>query len=100
MLGVSMFIQQKMSPQTMDNAQAQMLLWFMPIFFTIIMLFLPAGLTLYIFVNTIIGVLHQWYIYNTPDKPEDPKKTKSKKPGWMERIRDSFDKHQEQIRRK
>ena len=61
-LGITMFVQQKMTPTAMDNAQAKMMLYFMPIFFTVIMLYLPSGLTLYIFVNTLLGIAHQFYI--------------------------------------
>lgn len=61
LLGVGMFVQQKITPSTMDSAQAKMMLYFMPVFFTLIMLSLPSGLTLYIFVNTILSVGHQLY---------------------------------------
>ncbi len=91
-LGVSMLIQQKLTPQTMDNAQTKFLTWFMPIFFTAIMLFLPAGLTLYIFVNTVISILHQWHLYNTPDKPDDKK---PKKVTWMEKMQKILEENQQ-----
>jgi len=61
-MGVSSFIMQKISPQPADNAQAKMLLYFMPIFFTFIMLKLPAGLTLYIFVNNLLSIAQQQWI--------------------------------------
>ncbi|MEM1009789.1 MAG: membrane protein insertase YidC, partial [Myxococcota bacterium] len=84
-LGVLMFLQQKMTPTTgMDGTQAQIMQIFMPVFFTAIMLFLPSGLTLYILVNTLIGIIHQWIVYNQPDKPVDPKK--KRKPSWLERM--------------
>jgi len=62
LLGVSMFIQQKMTPTTMDSAQAKMMLYIMPIMFTVFMLFLPSGLNLYIFVNTLLSMLQQYYL--------------------------------------
>ncbi len=61
-MGASSFIMQKISPQPADNAQAKMLLYFMPIFFTFIMLKLPAGLTLYIFVNNLLSIAQQQWI--------------------------------------
>ncbi len=94
-LGVAMFAQQRFTPQTMDNTQAKVMLWAMPIFFTGIMLFLPAGLTLYIFVNTILGLLHHLYIHNQPDEPTNNKPNKKKKAGWMERMQ-AYVKEQEQ----
>jgi YidC/Oxa1 family membrane protein insertase len=62
LLGVSMFVQQKMTPTTMDSAQAKMMLWVMPIMFTAFMLFLPSGLNLYMFVNTLLSMVQQWYL--------------------------------------
>jgi YidC/Oxa1 family membrane protein insertase len=39
-----------------------MLLYFMPAFFTFIMLKLPAGLTLYILVNNLLSIAQQQWI--------------------------------------
>ncbi|MBN2718443.1 MAG: membrane protein insertase YidC [Deltaproteobacteria bacterium] len=61
-MGGMMFVQQKMMPMTGDNAQAKMMLYFMPIMFTVMMAFLPSGLTLYILVNTVLSILHQWIL--------------------------------------
>ncbi|MDA3864209.1 MAG: membrane protein insertion efficiency factor YidD [Deltaproteobacteria bacterium] len=67
LMGIFMFLQQKMSPTTQENQQAKMMMYFMPIMFTTIMLFLPSGLTLYILTNTILGMVHQWYMNHTDD---------------------------------
>ncbi len=61
-LGASMFLQQKLSPTTMDSAQAKMMLYIMPVMFTVFMLFLPSGLNLYILVNTVLSLAQQWYL--------------------------------------
>src|SRR5512136_2210017 len=61
-MGVSSFVMQKLSPQPADNTQAKMLLYFMPVFFTFIMLKLPAGLTLYILVNNLLSIAQQQWI--------------------------------------
>ncbi|WP_373047607.1 membrane protein insertase YidC [Vulgatibacter sp.] len=58
-MGVTMFITQKMQPMQMEPAQQKMMLYFMPIFFTFIMLNLPAGLTLYIFTNNLLSIAQQ-----------------------------------------
>lgn len=64
LMGVAMWLQQKMTPSaTADPTQAKMM-QIMPIMFTAFMLFLPAGLVLYIFVNTIMGVTQQWMMNN------------------------------------
>ena len=60
LLGVAMWLQQKLTPSaSADPAQAKMM-QIMPIMFTAFMLFLPSGLVLYIFVNTIMGVAQQY----------------------------------------
>ncbi len=62
-LGGTMFLQQKLSPTSADSQQAKMMLYIMPAFFTFIMLYLPSGLVLYIFVNSGLSIAHQLY-YN------------------------------------
>jgi membrane protein insertase Oxa1/YidC/SpoIIIJ len=42
-----------------------MMKYFMPGMFTIFMMWLPSGLTLYILVNTVLTMIHQWYINKT-----------------------------------
>ena len=61
-MGASSFVMQRFSPQPADAMQAKMLLYFMPIFFTFIMLKLPAGLTLYILVNNLLSIAQQQYL--------------------------------------
>lgn len=58
-MGVTMFITQRMQPMQMDATQQKIMLYMMPIFFTFIMLQLPAGLTLYIFVNNLLSIAQQ-----------------------------------------
>jgi YidC/Oxa1 family membrane protein insertase len=56
LLGVIMFINQKLTPVTGDQTQAKMMLWMMPIMFTGMMLFLPSGLVFYILINTVLSI--------------------------------------------
>ncbi len=59
LMGISMFVQQKMTPTPgMDPMQAKMML-LMPVIFSFIMLNLPSGLTVYIFLSTVLGILQQ-----------------------------------------
>jgi YidC/Oxa1 family membrane protein insertase len=60
LLGVSMIITQKLQPAMLDKAQARMMTWVMPIFFTFLMLAYPAGLTLYIFTNNVLSIGQQY----------------------------------------
>jgi YidC/Oxa1 family membrane protein insertase len=58
-MGALMFLQQRFTPTMGDAAQAKMMMYFMPVMFTGMMLFLPSGLTLYILVNTVLSIAHQ-----------------------------------------
>lgn len=58
LMALSMFIQQKITPTTMDPAQAKIMQW-IPMVFALMMISLPSGLTLYIFVSTLFGILQQ-----------------------------------------
>jgi YidC/Oxa1 family membrane protein insertase len=60
LMGITMFIQQKITPTTADPTQKKIFM-FMPILFTFIMASLPSGLTLYIFVSTLIGIIQQMF---------------------------------------
>lgn len=60
-MGVTMFLQQKMSPSTGDPTQAKMMM-LMPIFMTVIFINFPAGLVLYWLVNNVLSIGQQYYI--------------------------------------
>ena len=62
-MGISMFLQQLLTPTTMDEGQAKMMKYMMPLMFTGFMLFLPSGLVLYIFVNTLLSLAQQYLIH-------------------------------------
>lgn len=61
LMGLTMFFQQKLTPTTMDPMQAK-ILNFMPIIFTVFMLTLPSGLTLYNFISALFGVTQQYFL--------------------------------------
>lgn len=61
LMGITMFLQQKMTPSTMDPTQ-QKILNFMPIIFTLFMVTLPSGLTLYNFISALFGVIQQYFL--------------------------------------
>jgi YidC/Oxa1 family membrane protein insertase len=60
-MGATMFIQTKLNPTPPDPIQAKVML-FMPIMFTGMFLFFPAGLVLYWTVNNILSIAQQWQI--------------------------------------
>lgn len=63
LMAVTMFLQQKLNPSTAGDPTQQKIMKFMPIIFGFIMKDLPAGLTLYIFVSTLLGIFQQMYVY-------------------------------------
>ncbi len=67
LMGITMFFQQKLTPTTMDPLQAK-ILNFMPIIFTLFMLTLPSGLTLYNFVSALFGVIQQYFLLKETKK--------------------------------
>lgn len=57
--------QQRMMPTGNMDAQTAMMMKWMPVVFGVIFFSLPAGLLLYIFVNTTLSIAQQWYIKAT-----------------------------------
>ena len=60
-MGVSMFVQQKMTPVMGDPRQAKMML-FMPVVFTFMFFNLPAGLVLYWTLSNVLQIAQQKYM--------------------------------------
>jgi len=61
LMGLSMFVQQRLNPKPTDPMQAKVM-QFLPMIFTVMFLFFPAGLVLYWLVNNILSILQQWYV--------------------------------------
>jgi YidC/Oxa1 family membrane protein insertase len=61
LMGISMFVQQRLSPAPPDPIQAKVMMA-LPIVFTFLFLNFPAGLVLYWVVNNSLSILQQWYI--------------------------------------
>jgi len=59
LMGASMVLQQKLTPTTMDPAQARMMLTVMPVMFTVMFYQFASGLVLYWFVSTLLGIGQQ-----------------------------------------
>lgn len=59
-IGGTYFVQQKIMPQQGgDPAQQKMMMYMMPAMFTVFMLFLPAGLGIYMFTNSVLAITQQ-----------------------------------------
>ncbi len=61
LMGVSMFIQQKMTPTGGDPRQEKLML-LMPVVFTVFFVNFPSGLVLYWLVNNILSIGQQYFI--------------------------------------
>ena len=61
LMGISMFIQQKLNPAPVDPIQ-QKVFQIMPFAFTIMFAFFPSGLVLYWVVNNILSIAQQYVI--------------------------------------
>lgn len=65
LMTLAMFLQQKMTPNTITDPVQKKVMMFMPLIFGFIMKDLPSGLSLYIFVSTVFGILQQMLVFNT-----------------------------------
>jgi YidC/Oxa1 family membrane protein insertase len=76
-MGVTMFMQQKLNPAPPDPVQARMF-QFMPIMFTFMLARFPAGLVLYWTWNNLLTVGQQWLIMRRAAAPQRPKQQLAK----------------------
>lgn len=61
MMGISMFMQMHLNPKPPDPLQAKVM-QIMPIAFSVMFFFFPAGLVLYSLVNNVLSIAQQWFI--------------------------------------
>jgi YidC/Oxa1 family membrane protein insertase len=61
LMAVSMFVQTRLNPTPPDPVQAKMMM-FMPLAFSAMFFFFPAGLVLYYVVNNVLSIAQQYYI--------------------------------------
>ncbi len=61
LMGISMFVQQRLNPAPVDPIQ-QKVFMIMPWMFMFFFMFFPAGLVLYWIVNNVLSIAQQWYI--------------------------------------
>ena len=67
LMGLSMFIQQRLNPPPPDPIQAKIFQW-MPIFFTFLLAGFPAGLVIYWTWNNTLSIIQQWWITRQIEK--------------------------------
>ena len=67
LMGISSFVQTKMQPPPPDPVQAKVMM-IMPLAFSVMFFFFPAGLVLYWVVNNSLSILQQWTITRNIEK--------------------------------
>ena len=70
LMGASMFLQTALSATSIADPMQEKVMKFMPVFFTVFFLFMPAGLVLYWLTNNILSILQQWFITRQVAKAE------------------------------
>ncbi|MBU3592941.1 membrane protein insertase YidC [Polynucleobacter sp. 71A-WALBACH] len=60
-MAASMFVQTKLNPTPPDPIQAKVMMY-MPLVFSVMFFFFPAGLVLYWVVNNLLSIAQQWQI--------------------------------------
>ncbi|MCH8943442.1 MAG: membrane protein insertase YidC [Proteobacteria bacterium] len=76
-MGVAMFMQQKLNPAPADPVQAKVM-QIMPIMFTGFFAFFPAGLVLYWVTNTLLSIAQQWNINKVVEREAKARKAGKK----------------------
>ncbi|MBI5021339.1 MAG: membrane protein insertase YidC [Ignavibacteriales bacterium] len=83
LMGITMFVQQKMS---VKDPRQKMMVWMMPILLTLMFNSFPAGLNLYYFVFNLLSIGQQAWV-NKKHKNEPLRKVEPKKStGWISRL--------------
>jgi len=84
LMGITMFVQQKM---TVKDPRQKMMVWMMPVLFTLLFNSFPSGLNLYYFVFNLLSIGQQVWI-NKQHGNEPPRKVEAKKKtgGIMNRL--------------
>ena len=79
LMGITMFIQQKVTPNTMTDPMQKKIFQWLPVLMTFFFLTFPAGLVLYWLVNNILTIAQQYYINMAYEKYKAKLKSSKKK---------------------
>lgn len=71
LMGVSMYLQQHLTPNTMTDPMQQKIFKFLPVVFTLFLITFPAGLTLYWTINNVFSILQQLAINKMLDNKKE-----------------------------
>ncbi|UDG79697.1 membrane protein insertase YidC [Candidatus Steffania adelgidicola] len=68
LMGVTMFVIQKISNTTVNDPMQQKIMTFMPLIFSVFFIWFPSGLVLYYIINNLVTVIQQQLIYRSLEK--------------------------------
>ncbi len=95
LMGITMFIQQKM---TVTDPKQKMMVYIMPIMLTLLFFSFPSGLNLYYFMFNLLSIGQQ--IYTTKFKPQEPENTKPPKESLMQKFIKKMQEQQKELRKR
>jgi YidC/Oxa1 family membrane protein insertase len=78
-MGVSMWFQQKITPNSVTDPMQQKIFQWLPVVMTMFFLTFPAGLVLYWLVNNIFTIAQQYVINAAYEKHKATQKKENKK---------------------
>ncbi|PCI60500.1 MAG: membrane protein insertase YidC [Gammaproteobacteria bacterium] len=64
LMGISMFVMQKMQPVTVQDPMQQKIMKYMPVVFSVFMAWFPSGLVLYWFISNLISITQMKIIFS------------------------------------
>lgn len=75
LMGLTMFLQQLITPMSIQDPMQAKIMKFLPLIFTFFFITFPAGLTLYWFINNICSLIQQWIINKIFQKEHSKKES-------------------------
>ncbi|MCX6150437.1 MAG: membrane protein insertase YidC [Ignavibacteriales bacterium] len=97
-LGITMFLQQKMS---IKDPSQKALVYMMPVLFTLMFMGFPSGLNLYYFMFNLFSIAQQYYVNHHHSNIElVPVKNPKKSGGFMSKLMDAAEKQSQKTAKK
>ena len=79
LMGISMYLQQALTPNTFTDPMQARVFRMLPVLFTIFLIFFPAGLVLYWTINNILSIFQQLLINKMLDRKKQQEILEHKK---------------------
>ena len=73
LMGISMYVMQKMQPMTIQDPMQQKIMQYMPVVFSIFMAWFPSGLVLYWCISNVISIAQMKVLFNGIEKQKAAK---------------------------